>query len=60
MPLLMLQEDANEELLEFARGILGTNLSDVTMMRGSSARHRRLLVSGLSPLQVYQKLQGAL
>ena len=54
------QEDANEELIEFMRGVLGTKHSDVTMLRGSSARHRRLLVSGLTPLQVYQKLQGAL
>ena len=54
------QEDANEHILEFARSLLDTRYADVTLLRGSSARHKRLLVSGLAPAAVYQKLQAAL
>ena len=54
------QEDANEQLLEFMRGLLGIPFSAVTLLRGSSVKRKRLLVSGLSPVAVYTKLQAAL
>ena len=53
-------EDANQQLLEYMRNCIGVRFSDVTLLRGSSARQKRLLVSGLTPLAVYQRLQAAL
>ena len=54
------QEDANEELLEFMRATLGVRMSDLSLKRGESARHRLLLVQSLMPQAVFEKLQAAL
>ena len=51
-------EDANEELLEFVRGILGVRLSQLSVMRGESTRHKLVLVKAVAPATVFDKLQA--
>jgi len=51
-------EDASEELLEFVRGILGVRLSQLSVMRGESTRHKLVLVKDVPPAPVFDKLQS--
>ena len=51
-------EDANEELLEFVRGILGVRLSQLSVMRGESTRHKLVLVKDMVPATAFDKLQA--
>ena len=51
-------EDASEELLEFVRGILGVRLSQLSVMRGESTRHKLVLVKDVPPATVFDKLQA--
>ena len=51
-------EDASEELLEFVRGILGSRLSQLSVMRGESTRHKLVLVKDVAPATVFDKLQA--
>jgi uncharacterized protein YggU (UPF0235/DUF167 family) len=51
--------DANEELLEAMRAVLGVRLSQMSLVRGPSTRHKLLLVEGLQPDVAYERLQRA-
>ena len=51
--------DANEELLEFMRAILSVRLSQLSVLRGESTRHKLLLVQNTTPAQIFEKLQAA-
>lgn len=51
--------DANEEILEFMRAMLGVRLGQLTLVRGESTRHKLLMVTGTSPAEVFQKLEAS-
>lgn len=51
--------DANEEILEFVRAVLGVRLGQLTLVRGESTRHKLLMVTGTSPAEVFQKLEAS-
>lgn len=51
-------ENAGEELLEFMRAVLGVRLSQLSVMRGESTRHKLLLVKDIAPATVFDKLQA--
>ncbi|PSC75777.1 hypothetical protein C2E20_1315 isoform X1 [Micractinium conductrix] len=48
-----------EELLELLRGVLGVRLGQMSLQRGESARHKILLIEGLAPDVVFNKLQAS-
>lgn len=50
---------ANDELMETLRSALGVRLGALAISRGESARTRLLVVNGLKPNAVYNKLKGA-
>lgn len=52
--------DANEELLEFMREILGVRLGQLSLGRGESTRHKLLIVKDMTPIFVFAKLQEAM
>ncbi|GAB4818378.1 hypothetical protein N2152v2_005424 [Parachlorella kessleri] len=51
---------ANEELLEYMRTVLGVRLSQLSLTRGESTRHKLLRVDELTPDQLFEKVQLAL
>ncbi len=51
-------EDAGEELLELMRAVLGVRLSQLSIMRGESTRHKLVLVKDVAPAIVFDKLQA--
>jgi uncharacterized protein YggU (UPF0235/DUF167 family) len=53
-------EDASGELLEFMRALLGVRLSQLSVLRGESTRHKLVLVKDLAPAAVFDKLQAQL
>ena len=53
-------EKAGEELLGFMRGLLGVRLGQLSIVRGESTRQKLLLVQGLSPDAVFEKLESSL
>ena len=52
--------ETNELILEFMRSLLTVRLSQLSIIRGESTRHKLLMVTKLKPEEVYQKLQAAL
>ena len=52
--------ETNELILEFMRSLLAVRLSQLSIIRGESTRHKLLMVTKLKPEEVYQKLQAAL
>eukprot|EP00891_Asterochloris_glomerata_P007027 jgi/Astpho2/7027/fgenesh1_pg.00107_%23_70_t len=52
--------ETNELILEFMRSLLAVRLSQLSIIRGESTRHKLLMVTKLKPDEVYQKLQAAL
>jgi uncharacterized protein YggU (UPF0235/DUF167 family) len=51
-------EVAQQELLALLARNLSMRLTQLTLVRGSSPRHKVLVVEMLSPRQVYQRLRG--
>jgi uncharacterized protein (TIGR00251 family) len=49
---------ANEALESFLAGILGVGRSRVRVLRGASSRHKRVRVSGVSPVEVQRRLEA--
>ena len=52
--------ETNELILEFMRSLLTVRLSQLSIIRGESTRHKLLMVTKLKPEEAYQKLQAAL
>jgi len=52
--------ETNEEILEFMRALLAVRLSQMSLIRGESTRHKLLMIQKVKPTDVYQKLQKAL
>lgn len=52
--------ETNEEILEVMRAILSVRLSQMSLIRGESTRHKLLMVQKVKPADVYQRLQKAL
>jgi len=52
--------DANEDLLELMRAILACRLGQLSLVRGDTTRNKKLLVTEMSPEQVFDKLRAAL
>lgn len=53
-------EKASEELLEFMRGILGVRSGQLSIVRGDSTRQKTLLVQGMSPTVIFERLEASL
>lgn len=51
--------NAQEELLELLRGVLGVRLGQLSLQRGESSRHKILVVDGLGPETVFSKLNAS-
>ena len=51
-------EVAQNELLALMARILSMRLTQLTLVRGSSSRHKILVIEMLSPYTVYQRLRG--
>ncbi|KAK9825691.1 hypothetical protein WJX81_004753 [Elliptochloris bilobata] len=51
-------EGAGEEILEFVRAVLGVRLSQLSLLRGESTRHKLLLVKGVLPAKLFDQLQA--
>lgn len=51
--------DVGTELVEFLRGVLGVRLGQLALGRGTSARHKVLLVEGMAPGAVFAKLRAS-
>jgi uncharacterized protein YggU (UPF0235/DUF167 family) len=43
---------------EFARAVLGVRLSQLSLLRGESTRHKLLLVQGVPPARLFDQLQA--
>lgn len=56
----MQSSGAIEELLDFVRNILGVRLSQLTLEKGASPRHKHLIIYGLLPESVFEKFNEAL
>lgn len=52
--------DANEVVLELMRQVLGMRLSQLTLVRGDSTRHKVLIVEGSNPHKIFERLQAVL
>lgn len=52
--------ETNEEILEFMRALLAVRLSQMSLIRGESTRHKLLMIQKVKPSDVYAKLQKAL
>lgn len=52
--------ETNEEILEVMRAILAVRLSQMSLIRGESTRHKLLMVQKVKPADIYQRLQKAL
>lgn len=52
--------ETNEEILEFMRALLAVRLSQMSLIRGESTRHKLLMIQKIKPADVYQKLQKSL
>jgi uncharacterized protein len=48
---------ANRAVLEFLANTLNTSKSNITLTRGETARHKTILIKGLSPEQVANALK---
>jgi uncharacterized protein YggU (UPF0235/DUF167 family) len=51
---------AIEELLDYMRTILGVRLSQLTIEKGASPRHKHLIIYGMLPESVFEKFNQAL
>ena len=51
---------ASEELLEFMRGILGVRSGQLSIVRGESTRQKMLLVQGMTPQVIFERLEASL
>jgi uncharacterized protein YggU (UPF0235/DUF167 family) len=49
-----------EEVLDYFRSILGIRLLQMALERGDTPRHKQLIIDGLSPDLVFDKLQAVL
>ena len=49
-----------QDLLELMRTILACRLGQLSLVRGNSTRHKKLLVSNMTPEQVFDKLRATL
>jgi uncharacterized protein YggU (UPF0235/DUF167 family) len=49
-----------QDLLELMRTILACRLGQLSLVRGDSTRHKKLLVSNMTPEQVFDKLRATL
>ena len=49
-----------QDLLELMRAILGVRLSQLTLVRGDSVRHKQLLVTDATPERCFDRLRAAL
>jgi uncharacterized protein (TIGR00251 family) len=47
---------ANRAVIEFLADALNTSKSNITLIRGETARHKTILIKGLSPEQVANAL----
>ena len=43
---------------EFVRAVLGVRLSQLSLLRGESTRHKLLLVKGLPPAKIFDLMQA--
>lgn len=50
---------ANKELVRFLADALGVRAADVRVADGASGRRKRVVVTGLSPADVVQRLESA-
>ena len=50
---------ANKELLRFLAERLGVRQADLRLAAGASGRRKRVVVAGLNPAQVVQRLDSA-
>lgn len=53
-------DKASEELLEFMRGILGVRSGQLSIVRGESTRQKTLLVQGMKPEVIFERLEASL
>ncbi len=51
---------ANQELQQFVSRVLGCRITKLSLVRGTGSRNKVLLVDGMDPQQVYDKLQERL
>ncbi|GMH32640.1 hypothetical protein BSKO_00474 [Bryopsis sp. KO-2023] len=50
-------DHANEEILEFMAKVLGARLTQMSLVRGTSTRHKMLMVEHMTTQEAYQRLQ---
>ncbi|KAK9795516.1 hypothetical protein WJX73_003528 [Symbiochloris irregularis] len=60
MSISIASDGAGEELLEFFRALLGMRMADLSLKRGEGTRQKLLLLRGISPAAVFDKMQAAL
>lgn len=53
-------DKASEELLEFMRGLLGTRSGQLSVVRGESTRQKIMMVQGMSPQDIFERLEASL
>jgi len=53
-------EKASEELLDYMRGILGVRSGQLSIVRGESTRQKTLVVQGMTPQIIFERLEASL
>lgn len=53
-------DKASEELLQFMRGLLGTRSGQISVVRGESTRQKIMWVQGMSPQDIFERLEASL
>lgn len=51
---------ASEELLDYMRGILGVRSGQLSIVRGESTRQKTLVVQGMTPQIIFERLEASL